>query len=82
MAIQVKRLGSDVVEIFADNRAYYRVSYNPANDNWGVVRNIRGVVAPSTNIGTYSSAKEVVDKVKAMLTEKGDELTDAIADLV
>lgn len=81
MDIKVERVGTDVVNISADDRVYYAVSYNPTYDNWEVVKHTHGVIGYGVDIGAYNSAKEAVEKVKAMLTEKGDELTDAISGL-
>ena len=82
MDIRVDRKGSDRVEIFADDRTYYLVSYSPTTNNWGVVRHNRGVVGYGLDIGTYASAEKAVSTVKAMLEDKGDELTNALANLL
>ena len=82
MAIQVNRRGSDSVEIFADDRSYYNVSYIPETGKWMVRRYFRGVIAVGEEIGEYASAEEAVGYVKAMLSEKESELTDALESLL
>ena len=81
MDIKVNRRGSDSVEISADDRYYYVVSYAPVDNNWRAVRHTRGPVGSAIEIGKYTSAEAAVTAVKATLTEKADELSKALDNL-
>ena len=77
MNIQKKLIGSDSAEIWADDRIYYRVDYNPVIDKWTVRRYFRAH-GGSVKVGDYASAEDAINSVKAMLSEKASELSDAL----
>ena len=82
MPIQQKRLGSDSVELSADDRIYYVVGYNAETKRWDVTRNYRKALGFDTTIGQYGDAEEAVATVKAMLEDKEAELSTALDKLL